>query len=262
MTQPGVSVRLKLALSYGGFLFVAGILLLAVVWLFLLRYVPSEVRVPAAFRPGGFIPGRRPAARLRPESRRGTFLPARIRSGGRLVSRRADARAAAPHRRCGALAAKGSLSHRINLEGRGTSSANSRMCSTQCSNGSRRTSRSSSASPRTPPTNCGHPWPSRRRCWRWRAPTLTGTSMQLLDRLRVVNTRAIDLTEALLLLSRADRRLLHREPVDPVARRRAGGGVSRCARRGAGVTIEVAGDPAGTPCGSPAVLLPGDHGGR
>jgi two-component system sensor histidine kinase VanS len=34
---PGLSVRLKLTLSYAGFLFVAGGLLLATVWVFLLR---------------------------------------------------------------------------------------------------------------------------------------------------------------------------------------------------------------------------------
>ena len=39
-------------------------------------------------------------------------------------------------------------------------------------------------------------------------------SDELLDRLRAVNTRAIDLTETLLLLSRADRRSFVREHVD------------------------------------------------
>src|SRR6195256_93353 len=38
---PGLSVRLKLTLSYAGFLMIAGALLLAVVWVYLLRYVPS-----------------------------------------------------------------------------------------------------------------------------------------------------------------------------------------------------------------------------
>src|SRR5919109_581033 len=38
---PGLSVRLKLTLSYAGFLMVAGALMLAVVWVFLLRYVPD-----------------------------------------------------------------------------------------------------------------------------------------------------------------------------------------------------------------------------
>ncbi|HEY9368827.1 MAG TPA: two-component sensor histidine kinase, partial [Streptomyces sp.] len=40
--RPGLSARLKLTLSYAGFLAVAGALLLAVVWGFLLRYVPDN----------------------------------------------------------------------------------------------------------------------------------------------------------------------------------------------------------------------------
>src|SRR5215207_3369716 len=50
---PGLSVRLKLTLSYAGFLMLAGVLLLAVVWVFLLRYVP-EVLVG----PGPSVPTR------------------------------------------------------------------------------------------------------------------------------------------------------------------------------------------------------------
>jgi two-component system sensor histidine kinase VanS len=77
---------------------------------------------------------------------------------------------------------------------------------------------------------------------------------QLVDRLHTVNTRAIDLTESLLLLSRADRRSFAREHVDlslvaeeatetllPLAERR-------------GLTIETSGDPAPT-LGSHALLL-------
>jgi len=77
---------------------------------------------------------------------------------------------------------------------------------------------------------------------------------ELFDRLRVVNTRAIDLTEALLVLSRADQRTFPREPVDlsliaeeatetllPLAERR-------------GVRIETSGDVASA-VGSPALLL-------
>lgn len=44
---PGMSVRLRLTLSYAGFLMVAGVLLLAVVWLFLLRYVPRAPSRPS-----------------------------------------------------------------------------------------------------------------------------------------------------------------------------------------------------------------------
>ena len=60
--RPGPSVRLRLTLSYAGFLLLAGALLLAVVWLFLLRYVPDRaVTVPVdgdRFSPYLFIPGR------------------------------------------------------------------------------------------------------------------------------------------------------------------------------------------------------------
>src|SRR5690349_24634097 len=77
---------------------------------------------------------------------------------------------------------------------------------------------------------------------------------ELVDRLRAVNTRAIDLTEALLLLSRADQRSFVREHVDlslvaeeatetllPLAEKR-------------GLTIETTGDVTPT-VGSPALLL-------
>ena len=39
---PGLSVRLKLTLSYAGFVMLAGALLLATVAVFLLRYVPDQ----------------------------------------------------------------------------------------------------------------------------------------------------------------------------------------------------------------------------
>lgn len=81
-----------------------------------------------------------------------------------------------------------------------------------------------------------------------------GRSGEIIERLDVVNTRAIDLTEALLLLSRADRGSFSREPVDlslmaeeatetllPLAEQR-------------GVAIETSGDIAAT-LGSPALLL-------
>ena len=38
----GLSVRMKLTLSYAGVIMLTGALLLAVVWVFLLRYVPAE----------------------------------------------------------------------------------------------------------------------------------------------------------------------------------------------------------------------------
>jgi two-component system sensor histidine kinase VanS len=79
-------------------------------------------------------------------------------------------------------------------------------------------------------------------------------SGELDERLRAVNARAIDLTEALLLLSRADQRSFSREPVDlsllteeaietllPLAEKH-------------GVTIETCGNVTPT-VGSPALLL-------
>ncbi len=42
---PGPSVRLKLTLSYAGFLMLAGALLLGAVWVFLLRYVPDRALI-------------------------------------------------------------------------------------------------------------------------------------------------------------------------------------------------------------------------
>jgi two-component system sensor histidine kinase VanS len=81
-----------------------------------------------------------------------------------------------------------------------------------------------------------------------------GDTVELHDRLHAVNTRAIDLTEALLLLSRADQRSFTREHVDlslvaeeatetllPLAEKR-------------GVSIETSGDAAST-VGSHTLLL-------
>jgi two-component system, OmpR family, sensor histidine kinase VanS len=51
---PGLSVRLKLTLSYAGFLMLAGALLLGAVWLFLLRYVPVRALILTPTTPGVF----------------------------------------------------------------------------------------------------------------------------------------------------------------------------------------------------------------
>ncbi|GAA3537845.1 hypothetical protein GCM10022419_017270 [Nonomuraea rosea] len=50
---PGLSVRFKLTLSYAGFLMLAGVLLVVVVWAFLPRYVPNVAR---AMTPTGMNP--------------------------------------------------------------------------------------------------------------------------------------------------------------------------------------------------------------
>jgi two-component system sensor histidine kinase VanS len=77
---------------------------------------------------------------------------------------------------------------------------------------------------------------------------------ELVDRLGAVNTRAIDLTEALLVLSRADQRSFAREHVDLslIAEEAAESLLPLAEQRG--VIIETRGDVAPT-VGSPALLL-------
>src|SRR5581483_11236793 len=77
---------------------------------------------------------------------------------------------------------------------------------------------------------------------------------ELLDRLHAVNARAIDLTEALLVLSRADQRSFTPEEVDPslVAEEAAETLLPLAEKRGA--AIETSGDPTPT-IGSHALLL-------
>ncbi|MDF2752051.1 MAG: putative two-component system sensor kinase, partial [Gaiellaceae bacterium] len=77
---------------------------------------------------------------------------------------------------------------------------------------------------------------------------------ELVDRLHAVNTRAIDLTEALLLLSRADQRSFVREPVDLslIAEEATEALLPLAEKRGA--TIETSGDMTPT-IGSHALLL-------
>src|SRR5690606_396062 len=90
--RPGVSVRLRLTLSYAGFLVVAGTVLLAIVWVFLLRYVPPEA--PRTF--GGFVPGRDDLLRaFAPNAAWGfVFLPVFRLVGGGVVAGLAPGRAA------------------------------------------------------------------------------------------------------------------------------------------------------------------------
>jgi two-component system sensor histidine kinase VanS len=81
-----------------------------------------------------------------------------------------------------------------------------------------------------------------------------GDAGELVDRLHTVNARAIDLTEALLLLSRADQRSFAREPVDLslIAEEAAESLLPLAEQRG--LTIETSGDTTPT-VGSPALLL-------
>ncbi len=245
-----MSVRLKLTLSYAGFLMLAGALLLAVVWVFLLRYVPDRAIVGAGLVPNrsdllrAFAP--RAAAML-------VFLLAFGLLGGWLIA----GRMLAPLARitdATRTAATGSLAHRIRLPGREDefrelADAFDTMLARL---------EAHVAEQQRFAANASH---------ELRTPlAVTQTLLEvarkdpnrdngaLVDRLHVVNTRAIDLTEALLLLSRADQRSFVREAVDlsliaeeatetllPFAEER-------------GLTIETSGDAAPA-LGSPALLL-------
>jgi two-component system sensor histidine kinase VanS len=77
---------------------------------------------------------------------------------------------------------------------------------------------------------------------------------ELVDRLHAVNTRAIDLTEALLLLSRADQRTFTREHVDLSLIAEEATETLLPLAQARGVTIEISGDAILT-IGSHALLL-------
>jgi two-component system sensor histidine kinase VanS len=76
---------------------------------------------------------------------------------------------------------------------------------------------------------------------------------ELVDHLHAVNTRAIDLTEALLLLSRADQRSFTREPLDLSLLAEEATETLLPQAEKLGVTVEIAGGPAPT-TGSAALL--------
>ena len=112
--RPGLSVSLKLTLSYAGFLMLAGAMLLAVVWVFLLRYVPNSTSTT-----NGFVPNRSDLLRAfapRVAEMLALLLVFGLVGGWVLAGRMLNplARITDATRR----AANGSLSHRIELEGR------------------------------------------------------------------------------------------------------------------------------------------------
>lgn len=208
---PGLSVRLKLTLSYAGFLMLAGALLLAVVWVFLLRYVP-----PDAIRTlSGFVPGRGDLVRaFTPKAAWAlVFLLLFGLLGGWILA----GRMLAPLTRItGATrkAAGGSLSHRIALEGRNdefhelADSFDVMLARLEAHVAEQqRFAANASHELRTPLAvtqtllDVARSDPNR-------------DSGELVERLHFVNARAIDLTEALLLLSRADSRSFSREYID------------------------------------------------
>ncbi len=248
---PGLSVRLKLTLSYAGFLMVAGSLMIAAVWVSVLRYIPDEITYGLPWFPPN-----------RSDPLNGFALPAAIvlafllvfgLVGGWLLA----GRMLAPLTRvtdATRTAATGSLSHRIRLPGRRdelrelADAFDAMLVQLEAHVAEQqRFAANASHELRTPLAI---------------SQTLLDVARQdparehdeLVERLHTVNTRAIDLTEGLLLLSRGDRRSFTREPVDlslvaedaietllPLAEQR-------------GIVVDVTGEPTRT-LGSAALLL-------
>ncbi|WP_406620452.1 sensor histidine kinase [Pengzhenrongella sicca] len=255
-----MSVRLRLTVSYAGFGMVAGILLVAVVWVFLLRYVPDQAtfqtaRTPAdgsLIPPDLFVPGRSDLWRaFAPKAALalGLLLVIGLAGGWVLAGRMLAplTRITAATRRAGS----GSLAHRIDLPGRRdefrelADAFDAMLARLEAHD----------AEQRRFAANASH---------ELRTPLATTQALldvarqqddsELLERLHSVNARAIDLTEALLVLSRADQRSFPHERVDlsllaeeatetllPFAEKR-------------GVTVETSGDIAPA-IGSRALLL-------
>ncbi|MER8037981.1 sensor histidine kinase [Streptomyces hydrogenans] len=208
--RPGLSVRLKLTLSYAGFLAVAGALLLAVVWGYLLRYVPDNPQGLLGVSPNRWLLVR-------------TFFPAAAVAMGFLLvfglvgGWFLAGRMLAPLDRITAAArtaGSGSLSHRIRMEGRRDEFRE--LADTFDTMLGRLESHV--AEERRFAANASHelrtPLAISQTLLDVAGEDPTRDREQLIERLQVVNRRAIDLTEALLLLSRSDRGTFARESVD------------------------------------------------
>jgi two-component system sensor histidine kinase VanS len=253
---PGLSVRLKLTLSYAGFLMLAGALLLAAVWVFLLRYVPQRAMIdPTSTDLHGVFPVRSNLLRVFAPRAAAVlaFLLVFGLAGGWLLA----GRMLAPLTRitdATRMATNGSLSHRIRLPGhsdefRELADAFDAMLARLEAHVAEQQRFAANASHelRTPLAITQ----SLLDVARNDRNRVTG---ELVDRLHVVNTRAIDLTEALLVLSRADQQSFTREHVDLslIAEEATETLLSLAEKRG--LTIETSGDMTPT-IGSHALLL-------
>jgi two-component system, OmpR family, sensor histidine kinase VanS len=204
---PGLSVRLKLTLSYAGFLMVAGAVLLFAMWVYLTRaphiglilapgykrvvvrqFAPTAAIVMAFLLVFGLVGGWLLAGRM--------LAPlTRITSATR-------------------LAATGSLSHRIWLPGRRDEF---RELADAFDTMLERLDAHVAEQQRFA-ANASHELRTPLAIMQALLDVARSDPNQdpavLVDRLYAVNTRAIELTEALLVLSRADRRSFTREPID------------------------------------------------
>jgi two-component system sensor histidine kinase VanS len=242
-----LSVRLKLTLSYAGFLMLAGAVLLAAGYFSLSRGV----------HPGVIFIVQSHADLLRAFAPTAAIVMAFLLVFGLLGGWLLAGRMLAPLTRITAatrVAANGSLSHRIELEGRQdefrqlADSFDTMLAQLEDHVAEQqRFAANASHELRTPLAITQSLLDVARN-------DLNRDTGELVDRLHAVNTRAIGLTEALLLLSRADQRSFTREHVDlsliaeeatetllPLAEKR-------------GLTIETSGDATPT-TGSHALLL-------
>ncbi|MGW0095736.1 sensor histidine kinase [Streptomyces sp. NPDC003328] len=208
--RPGLSVRLKLTLSYAGFLAVAGALLMGVVWAFLLRYVPDTSRGLLGISPNRYLLVHTfaPAAAVAMAFLLLFGLVGGWTLAGRMLAPLTQITDAAR------TAGNGSLSHRIRMKGRQDefrelSDAFDSMLEQLESHvdEQRRFAANASHELRTPLAISRTLLDVARK-------DPTQDRGELISRLQAVNTRAIDLTEALLLLSRSDRGNFVRESVD------------------------------------------------
>jgi two-component system sensor histidine kinase VanS len=209
-----LSVRLKLALSYAGFLMLAGVLMLAAVWVVILRYIPDGAI--AHLHPSWqFLANR--SDPLNGFASVAAIVLAFLLVFGLLGGWILAGRMLAPLSRitdATRTATTRSLSHRIRLEGRNDEfRALADAFDTMLAQ-----LEAHVAEQQRFAANASH---------ELRTPlAITQTLLdvarndpdrddgELVDRLHAVNTRAIDLTEALLLLSRADQRSFPRERLD------------------------------------------------
>jgi two-component system, OmpR family, sensor histidine kinase VanS len=213
--DPGLSVRCKLTLSYAGFLTVAGALLLGAVWVFLLRYVPRGEWVQVHGTTVLVSPGR--GALLRDFAPAAAILGASLLVFSLLGGWLLAGRMLAPLTRitdATRIAATGSLSHRIRLPGRKDefrelADAFDTMLARLDAQVAEQQRFAANASHelRTPLAITQTLLEVARR-------DPNRVNGELVDRLYHLNTRAIDLTEALLLLSRADRGSFTRDRVE------------------------------------------------
>ena len=253
---PGLSVRLKLTLSYVGFLMLAGALMLAAAWLAGQHRQSFEFLDGVISTTGGLVPGNS-SFLLREFAPAAAIVLAFLLVFGFLGGWILAGRMLAPLARitdATRIAATGSLSHRIQLPGRRdefrelADSFDTMLARLEAHLAEQqRFAANASHELRTPLAVTQTLLDVARN-------DLNRDNGELVDRLHAVNTRAIDLTEALLLLSRADQRSFVREDVDlsliaeeatetllPLAEER-------------GLTIETSGDVTPT-IGSHALLL-------